>query len=411
MKRLFTLLLALAMILSMVACTTTTGSTDTTDTSDTTAATDTTEASATEDTSATESEPIKIGWYGPLSGSAASVGVCGETAVKLAISQINEAGGVLGRQIELYEYDDEGTAENSVKVVTRLVEENGVVAIVGSHLSGSVLATTDITEAAHVVQVGCGTSKIWTNIGLQYTFRGTVNSALFVDGCYEAMVKMGATKVALICAETEYSQTATDSLASLIEAGGAMEIVDREECTTGDTDYSGQIIKMLAAEPDGVWVVAGGEDVGKIVKQLRMKGYDGYIYGIEPFADKQLKEIAGEYADNVIFSCCYFVPDSIDDALSDAEKDFLTAYYDMYEKLPDSEVAYRAYDAMNILAQAIEIAGSTDGDAIRDAILTNTFTGIAGTFDFSDGSGDGIMFGTNYIIVDGKTIKLDDYQG
>lgn len=410
MKRLFTLLLALAMILSMVACTTTTGSTEAaSDTTDTTAAT--TEASATEAPATAETEPIKIGWYGPLSGAAASVGVCGETAVKLAISQINAAGGVLGRQIELYEYDDEGTAENSVKVVTRLVEEDGVVGIVGSHLSGSVLATTDITEAAHVVQIGCGTSKIWTNIGLQYTFRGTVNSALFVNGCYEAMVKMGATKVALICAETEYSQTATDSLASLIEAGGTMEIVDREECTTGDTDYSGQIIKMLAAEPDGIWVVAGGEDVGKIVKQLRMKGYEGYIYGIEPFADKQLKEIAGEYANNVIFSCCYFVPDAIEDALSDAEQSFLTAYNDMYGKLPDSEVAYRAYDAMNILAQAIEIAGSTDGDAIRDAILANTFTGIAGTFDFSDGSGDGIMFGTNYIIVDGKTIKLDDYQG
>ncbi len=407
MKRLFTLLLALAMILSMVACT------STPEAAQTATAPEATEAGTTESApAATEnSEPIKIGWYGPLSGAAASVGVCGETAVEMAVAEINANGGVLGRQIELFPYDDEGTAENSVKVVTRLVEEDGVVGIVGSHLSGSVLATSDITEAAKIIQIGCGTSKIWTNIGLQYTFRGTVNSALFVNGCYEAMVKMGATKIALISAETEYSQTATDSIAALIEEGKVMQIVDREECTTGDTDYSGQIIKMLAAEPDGIWVVAGGEDVGKIVKQLRMKGYDGYIYGIEPFADKQLKEIAGEYADKVIFSCCYFVPDSIDEALSDAEKTFLTSYNAMYGKLPDSEVAYRAYDAMNILAQAIEIAGSTDGDAIRNAILTNTFTGIAGTFDFSDGSGDGIMFGTNYIIIDGKTIKLDDYQG
>ena len=81
----------------------------------------------------------------------------------------------------------------------------------------------------------------------------------------------------------------------------------------------------------------------------------------------------------------------------------------MYNELPVSEVAYRAYDGMNILCQAIELAGSTDRDAIRDAVLSNTFTGIAGTFDFSDGSGEGITAGTSYVIEEGKIITLDTY--
>lgn len=393
MKRLLALIFAVTLALSLAAC----SSDESSDTGD---------ASQDESSSA---ETIKIGWYGPLSGSAASVGVSGETAVKLAVKQINEAGGVLGKQVELVEYDDQGSSEVSVKNVTRLIEQDQVVGIVGSHLSASVLATSAINEEAEIIQMGTGTSDIWTNIGLSYTFRSTVCSSLFNQGCYDSMVTMGATKIATLSAETEYAQLATQTVVDLIEAGGVMTVVAQEGYTSGDTDFSGQITKMLAAEPDGVLLNGGGEDLGKIVKQLRMQGYEGYIYGIESLADQQTLELAGEYADNVIFSCCYFVPQNIEDALSDAERDFLTAYEAEYGELPVSEVAYRAYDGMNILCQAIELAGSTDGPAIRDALMSNTFTGIAGTFDFSDGSGDGITSGTTYIIQDGKIITLDTY--
>jgi branched-chain amino acid transport system substrate-binding protein len=166
---------------------------------------------------------------------------------------------------------------------------------------------------------------------------------------------------------------------------------------------------MIAAKPDGVLINGGGEDLGKIVKQLRMQGYEGYIYGIESLADQQTLELAGEYADKVIFACCYFVPQSVENAQTDVERAFLEAYQAEYGKLPVSEVAYRAYDGMNILCKAIELAGSTDGEAIREAVLGNEFTGIAGTFDFSDGSGEGITSGTTYIIEKGNIITLDSY--
>lgn len=297
MKRLLALIFAVTLALSLVAC----SSGESGDTSD---------SSQDESSSA---DTIKIGWYGPLSGSAASVGVSGETAVKLAVKQINEAGGVLGKQVELVEYDDQGSSEVSVKNVTRLIEQDQVVGIVGSHLSASVLATSAINEEAEIIQMGTGTSDIWTNIGLSYTFRSTVCSSLFNQGCYDSMVTMGATKIATLSAETEYAQLATQTVVDLIEADGVMTVVAQEGYTSGDTDFSGQITKMLAAEPDGVLLNGGGEDLGKIVKQLRMQGYEGYIYGIESLADQQTLELAGEYADDVIFSCCYFVPQNIED--------------------------------------------------------------------------------------------------
>lgn len=404
MKRLLTFLLAAAMVFSLTAC----GGGSGGDASGSASSSDTGGGSASTD-SAASTDPIKVGWYGPLSGSAASVGTSGETAVKLAVSQINAAGGILGRPIELVEYDDQGNTEVSVRNVTRLIEQDRVVGIVGSHLSAAVLATSAVSEEAGIVQFGTGTSDIWTNIGLSYTFRPTVCSGLFNQGCYESMVTMGATKVATLSAETEYAQLATKTVVDLINGNSGMSVVAQEGYTSGDTDFSGQITKMLAAEPDGILLNGGGEDLGKIVRQLRMQGYKNYIYGIESLADQQTLELAGEYADDVIFTCCYFVPQTPDEALSDAEHDFLVAYKEMYNELPVSEVAYRAYDGMNILCQAIELAGSTDRDAIRDAVLSNTFTGIAGTFDFSDGSGEGITAGTSYVIEEGKIITLDTY--
>lgn len=386
MKKFLAIVLALVMALSLVAC-------GNDGNSDDTPGTDT----------------IKIGWYGPMSGSAASVGLSGETAVKLAVKLQNEKGGLLGKQIELVEYDDEGKYENSVKCATRLVEQDGVCAVIGSHLSSSVLATSDVTEAAKIIQIGTGTSNIWTNIGLKYTFRPTVCSSLFNKDCYASMVTMGATKIATLSAETEYAQGATEAVEALINADPNMEVVAHEGYTSGDTDFSGQITKMMAANPDGVLLNGGGEDLGKIVKALRMQGYEGYIYGIESLADQQTLELAGEYADGVVFSCCYFVPQNIEDAANDFEKDFLTKYMAEYNELPVSEVAYRAWDGAHILFKAIEAAGSTDGDAVRAAILSTPFEGIASKFDFSDESGDGIVSGTTFYIDGGKIVTLEKF--
>jgi branched-chain amino acid transport system substrate-binding protein len=358
---------------------------------------------------ASSGETIKIGMYGPLSGPSASVGTSGQAGVKVAIKEINSKGGIKGKQIELIEYDDQQNTETSVRVVTRLVQQDKVAAIIGSHISGSILATTEVTESEKVIQLGSGTSPIWTNQGFKYTFRGTARSDLFNKDTYAAMKKMGATRVATVSAETEFAQTGTENVVKLIDSEKKMEVVDQEGYTTGDTDFSGQIAKLLNAKPDAVFLYGGGEDMGKIVKQLRQKGYAGLIYGTEPLADRQTLEVAGQYADGVIFSCAYFVPAAIADALSATEKHFLELHQAEYGKLPVSEVAYRDYDGMHILAAAMNSAKDLSGDSIREAILSMKFEGIGGHFDFSDGSGDGLFNSKTFIYSKGKAMMLDDY--
>lgn len=373
-----------------------------------------TEAAAKEEPSANQpkeesGDTIKIGFYGPLTGASSVVGVEGQKAVELAVKEANEAGGINGRQLELISYDDAQNTGTSVKVVTRLVESDKVTAIIGSHISGSILATVDISEAAKVVQIGSGTSPIWTNIGLKYTFRGTACSDQFNIDCYKSMETMGATKIATLAGETEYAQTAAGTIHDLVKDGGKMEVVAQENFTTGDTDFSGQIVKIIAAGADGVYVVGGSEDMGKIVKQLRQKGYEGYIYGIEPFGAPDAKSVAGDAFDNIVFSCCYFVPDSVEEASSEIEKEFLEKFVAEFGALPTSEVAYRDYDGTNILIEAMRNAKTLDGDGIREAILSMKYTGIGGNFDFSADNGEGLSTGNTFIAVKGKIQMLDEY--
>lgn len=402
-------LLAAVMMMGLTAC----AGKGTADTQAPAASANKTEAAA-EQTSAAGSgqdagETVKIGFYGPLTGASSVVGIEGQKAVELAVKEANANGGINGRQIELISYDDAQNTETSVKVVTRLVESDKVTAIIGSHISGSILATVDITEPAKIVQVGSGTSPIWTNIGLKYTFRGTACSDQFNVDCYKSMETMGATKIATLAGETEYAQTAAGSIHQMVTDGGKMEIVAEENFTTGDTDFSGQIVKIIASGADGVYVVGGSEDMGKIVKQLRQKGYDGYIYGIEPFGAPDAKSVAGEAFDKIVFSCCYFVPDSVEEANSEPEKAFLEKFVAEYGALPTSEVAYRDYDGTNVLIEAMRKAETLDGDGIREQILNLKYIGIGGAFDFSADNGEGLATGNTYIAIKGKIQPLETY--
>jgi len=357
---------------------------------------------ASDKSSIPNSKAIRIGWFGPLSGAAAEVGVNGLNAVKVAIKQINQNGGIMGKELDLIPYDDSGNYETSVKVVTRLIQQDKIIGIVGSHLSSSVLAASDSTEKAKIVMFGTGTSSIWTNIGLKYTFRGTACSDLFNKGAYDAMCKMNAKRIATICGDTEYAQTCTKNIWAFVTKNPDMKIVASESWTTGDSDYSGQLIKIVNAKPDALYIVGGGEDVGKVIAQARQQGYEGYIYGVEPFADTNAMKMAGSAFENCIFGCAYFIPASIDQAQTDVEKNFLTAYRAMFNQLPTAEVAYRAYDSMMLLAKAIEKAKSLDGDAIRAAVLKLSYKGIGGDFNFSSDTGEGLSVAHVYIYADGR---------
>ena len=146
------------------------------------------------------------------------------------------------------------------------------------------------------------------------------------------------------------------------------------------------------------------------MKQARRLGFTGMVFGPESMNVPSVKEIAGRDADGAIYGSAYVIPPTIEQSINQMHKDFFSAFVAEFGKMPDSQVAMRCYDAVNLLGEAIKRAGSLDGTAIRDQLDSmHGVEGLAGTFDFRGNNGEGILYSRMFAIKDGKDILLDDY--
>jgi len=351
-------------------------------------------------------EEIKIGLYGTITGSNALAGEMMEKGGQLAVKQINEAGGVNGHPVKLVVYDDKSTPEGAVKAVTRLVDVDKVTAIVGSNSSPNILATTQITEEAKVIQVGGGTSPKYTNAGFNYIFRGTANADLPNKAFVDTMKGMGIKKVALFYVASEYGKSGIESVKALL--GSDVQVITEETYQATDTDYTGQIAKIINAKPEGVIVYGMTNELALSLKQFRRNGYEGYVFGPEGLGVPDIIKVAGDAANGVIFGSGAVIPASVEDATNEVEKAMVAEY----GALPVSDVAYRGYDSVVLICEALRNATDINNpDSIREAFLNiKAFPGIAGTFNFSDGSGDGLKEARTYIIDGGKNVLYKDWK-
>ncbi|MDR1470725.1 MAG: ABC transporter substrate-binding protein [Spirochaetaceae bacterium] len=353
---------------------------------------------------------IKIGLYGTITGSNALAGEMLQKGGELAVSQINAAGGVKGRPLNLVVYDDKSNPEGAVKAVTRLVDVDKVIAIAASNSSPNILATTQISEEAKVLQVGAGTSPAYTNAGFQYLFRGTTNGNLPNAACVTAMKDMGVKTIAILRVASEYGTSGIKSFVTLME--NSIEVVAEEVYQTTDTDYTGQIAKILNTKPDGVLIFGMTNESALAIKQFRRNGYNGFIYGPESLGVPDIIKVAGEAADNTIFGSGAVVPASPNDANTEVEKKMLEAFVAAYGSMPVSDVVYRGYDSVMLIARALNNAEDiTKPEAIREAFLKiKDYELIGGTYDFTNGSGDGLRTARAYIIQGGKNILYDNWK-
>ena len=377
MKKVFSLVLAIAMLLSVAAI--------------------------------AQGETIKIGLYGTITGTNALAGEMLQKGAELAVKEINEDGGINGDELELVVYDDKSSPEGAVMAVTRLVDVDGVVAMVGSNSSPNIIAGADITEEAGVIQVGAGTSPSYTNAGYQYIFRGTANADLPNKAFVNAMSTMGASKVAILSVATEYGTSGVASVKALLPE--TIEVICEEQYQATDTDFTGQVAKVIESGADSVVLYGTTADSALVIKQLRGNGFTGYIYGPEGLGVPDIINVAGDAANGVIFGSGAVVPAEIDDAANDVEKAMLTAFVAEYGEMPVSDVVYRGYDSAKLIAEALKNASDiSDANSIREAFLNITdFEGIAGVYNFSDGSGDGLDTARTYIIAEGKNTLFDEW--
>ena len=351
------------------------------------------------------SSTIKIGYFGPLTGGTAQAGQAALNGVQIAVNELNEAGGVLGKQLEIVSYDDKSSPEEAVKAATKLVQVDKVNAIVGSLHSANVQAAAPVIEEAKTICVAGGTSPTWLEQGYTYLFRSISNSSVSAKQLAKYADSQNLRKIALFTSNSEYGTSGAEEFQEACKDYD-IEFVASETMTDGDRDFTGQFAKINASAPDAVFVWCLGDDLGAVTKQLRQSGFNGPILGSESCTLPEILENAGDAANGVAFASQYIVYSDPNDAENELMKQFLERYIEEFGEPPASDNAFRAYDGVMMIAEAMEAAQADSGEALRDAYNNiDGHVGLAGTFSYVGKNGEGIDSMRIFQIQDGKYVE------
>ena len=332
--------------------------------------------------------PIKIGVIYNVTGTQASLDVPSNNGAKLAAKEINAAGGVMGRQIQIVFYDGKSDATVIGNAATQLVETDKVVAMMGFSDSDMTLAAAPIAAKNGIVFVTSGaTSPQLPDKVPDYLFLACFgDNVQAAAGAEYAYKTLNYKSVYLLTDQgTEYTKLLSKYFKErYTEQGGQVLLEDSYQ--TGDKDFSAQITKLKGAstQPDFLYIAAQPDDIGTIVKQFRDSGIDKAIMGGDGYDTPLLVQIPGKGATNV-----YFTTHSLmdKDLGTDPVKKFIADYTKEYGNPPENAFAALGYDTMKLIADAIGRAKSTDPKAIRDALAaTKDFPGITGKLSYPAGS-------------------------
>ena len=328
----------------------------------------------------TDSGEIKIGAVLPLTGSIASFGQSSKEALTVLEEQINNAGGILnGRKIKFYYEDDEAKPDKSSNAITKLIDGQKVVGIVGTVTSGGCLAMGPIATQKKIPMItGTATNATVTTVGGEYVFR-----ACYLDPFQgETAAKFAASdlkaKKAAVLYDmgSDYSKGLADAFVESFKAAGGT-VTNVLTYNTGDKDFKAQLTKIKGDNVDALFLPQYYDAVGLIAKQAKEVGITATMLGGDGWDSADLVKIGGDAVNGGYFINHY----SPDDTAKEVQ-DFLTAYKAKFSgKTPDA-LAALAYDAGKLLVSAMEKAGTTDGEKVREAMQNLNATVVSGNITF-----------------------------
>jgi branched-chain amino acid transport system substrate-binding protein len=317
---------------------------------------------------------IKVGEVDPLTGGVSQFGIGCHQGFVLAFEELNAEGGILGQKIELVTEDDQSKPGQSATAVRKLITQDKVVALVGDATSSATLEAAPIAQADKIPMITpTATNPRITEVG-DFIFR-----VCFLDefqGRVLARFAREKLKAQKIFTLTDVKQDYSIDLLKFFKEeftklGGT--IVGEQSYSTGDTDFRAQLTPIRVAKPDAVFVPGYYQEVALIVKQARQIGLTMPFIGCDGWANQTLLAIGGKAVDG-----CFFTNHFSPDDQSPIVNSFVTKYQEKYGVLPDTFSAL-GYDAARLLADAIKRAGSSDPQAIRDALAkTAGFQGVTG---------------------------------
>lgn len=324
-------------------------------------------------------DKVKIGVFMSMTGDTANFGISSTNGIKMAADEINKAGGINGRQVELDVQDDRSDPSEAATIVTKFVTQDGVNAILGEVASSRSIAAAPIAQNAKIPMLTPSSTNPEVTKKGDYIFR-----SCFIDPVQGAAIAQFAAKSLgkkragiMVDRKNDYSTGLEKVIAATFTKMGG-EMVVTQSYQAGDQDFNAQITSIKGANPDVIFVPGYYGDVALFAKQARDKGVTVPLVGGDGWDAKQLYDIGGKALNGSYFTNHYSPYDT-----DPAVVKFVGDYKNLYGAIPDA-LAATAYDAARIMFDAIKRANSLDGKAIRDALAaTKDFPGVTGVVTFN----------------------------
>jgi branched-chain amino acid transport system substrate-binding protein len=338
---------------------------------------------APEDEETANAEPIKIGAVVSLTGTYAGLGEPEKNVLEMEVQRINDAGGINGRPIEVIIEDDATDDAKANAAASKLVDQDGVVALIGATGTGGTMAMRDVVTRAGVPQISMAGGSVITDPVDSLVFATPWPNSIVVPFTIDALKAEGITKVGFISDTGGFGKDGQAVFSAMAEEAG-LEIVSEQSFNPGDSDMTAQLTKIKNSDAEALVMWSAGAEAATVAKNAQSLDMDLPFYGSHGNARRELIEGAGDAVEGFRFAAGkILIPEAYG---TDTEgyavaTDFLDRYEAQFGQAP-STFAGHAYDALYLI---VEAAKRIDGDitpaALRDEIeKTDGFVGIGGTF-------------------------------
>jgi branched-chain amino acid transport system substrate-binding protein len=322
-----------------------------------------------------DSGEIVIGHLASMTGGQATFGQQTDQGIRLALDEINAAGGVKGRKIRVITEDTQSKQEEAATAVSKLISRDNVTAILGEIASSNSLAAGPIAQQNKIPMVSPGSTNPAVTEKGDYIFR-----ICFIDPYQgEALAKYVANDMKLTRAailrdvKSDYSMGLADFFKNTFTQLGGSIVAD-SSYAGGDSDFKSQLTTIKGSNPQLIFVPGYYTEIGQIAVQARDLGINIPLVGGDGWESPKLIEIGGKSLEGCFYSNHYHVDDP-----SPAVHAFVAAYEKKFGAKPDAMAAL-GYDSMKFLAAAMERASALDGPTLREEIAKTTgFQGVTGT--------------------------------
>jgi branched-chain amino acid transport system substrate-binding protein len=338
-------------------------------------------------------EPIRIGAIFSVTGPASFLGEPERNTAKMLEEDLNKAGGLLGRQLEIIAYDDESDATKALTAVDRLIKRDRVVAVIGPSISGSTLAILPKIEEAQIPLLSCAAAHKIVDPVKPWTFKTPQSDFLAVRRIYQHAKQNGLTRVAILTVSDAFGAAGREELKALAGPMGVTVVAD-EVFGPKDTDMTAQLTRIKGTDAQAIITWGTNPGPAVVARNRAQLKVAIPLYMSHGVASKKFIELAGpENAEGILLPAGrLIVADQV--AKDHPQKAVLTTYIREYEakyRQPISTFGGHAWDAVMLAVQAIRNATSAEPAAIRNALeKIRGFHGTAGEFNFSAADHNGL---------------------